>query len=191
MSVLHFISLIYLISNLLFVIIIVFNKYFFLTKRKSSLPFTRDLTEDDNPKKCILCLSLPLEVMLTICGHVFCYDCYNLNFKKISNRFYCPSCKEFLHVNDVIPLYGNEPPEEVSKENDEKRSEQYKISEKKIEVIKLRGKLIHIMLQIENGLVLKKGVYSQYNGHAWFRLQKFNFFFAVVCYIIYHFLVAY
>ncbi|VVA95316.1 unnamed protein product [Arabis nemorensis] len=55
---------------------------------------------------CNICLELPKEPIVTLCGHLFCWPCLYkwIHFHSQSNH--CPVCKSLVKEDSLVPLYG-------------------------------------------------------------------------------------
>lgn len=54
---------------------------------------------------CCACISVPVKPVMAFCGHVFCWKCYNLQYKKSSNKFCCPCCFTVNKTNIFVPIF--------------------------------------------------------------------------------------
>jgi len=64
---------------------------------------------DDNVFDCNVCLSMPVNPIVTTCGHVFCWGCiykWMESFREKTSPPSCPVCKNVLDRDKCIPIYG-------------------------------------------------------------------------------------
>ncbi|RVD92545.1 RING-finger-containing E3 ubiquitin ligase [Tubulinosema ratisbonensis] len=182
------ILLTFILGNLFFFVLYFSNKYFKI-KRKSCIKKIRDLTDEDDPRKCVLCSSRPGNPVLTLCGHTYCLNCYNVYFKNTGDTYYCISCRDFLHVNDFIPFYpGSFDTNDILRE--EKRPIINNIlEENQKELIRRRSLLLGYVIDKYNRIPLKIAVPNQ-NDHNYFK--KYQLYLVIgsvfMCfvYFVYH-----
>ncbi len=67
--------------------------------------------------RCNLCERLPNSPIVSFCGHIFCWSCYNVAYNKTVKRLYCPSCFNYNNVNFFTPIYDCS----TSKSDDDER----------------------------------------------------------------------
>lgn len=61
---------------------------------------------EENFFKCIICLDLAKEPIVTPCGHLFCWPCIYQWLDVHSNSKKCPVCKRDVILKNVTPIYG-------------------------------------------------------------------------------------
>jgi hypothetical protein len=52
---------------------------------------------------CPICLEVYTDVMVTPCGHSFCYKCIT---EHVRSKCVCPSCTEFISYSQVVPNFA-------------------------------------------------------------------------------------
>lgn len=65
------------------------------------------MREPDQKFKCLICLGLPSDPVVTKCGHMFCYECLSywlLKYHSLGEGS-CPTCKKYIKLSDCISLY--------------------------------------------------------------------------------------
>jgi SNF2 family DNA or RNA helicase len=73
-----------------------------ITESKYMLTILEKMTSEDNIEdNCSICLDCIDQPTLTICGHLFCYNCLKLCLDK--NKL-CPLCKTNLEGKDIIVI---------------------------------------------------------------------------------------
>ena len=75
-------------------------------------PSPSDLLDDEGPSgasvlqksiSCPICLEVFTDVMVTPCGHSFCYKCIT---EHVRSKCVCPSCTEFISYSQVVPNFA-------------------------------------------------------------------------------------
>lgn len=75
--------------------------------------------ENTSLLECIICMTSPAEdPVVTQCGHIFCWPCIR-GWVNNSNKMFCPTCKNGIKLENVIPLYANS----SNKYNDKPKNE--------------------------------------------------------------------
>uniref|UniRef100_A0ACD5X7B2 Uncharacterized protein n=2 Tax=Avena sativa TaxID=4498 RepID=A0ACD5X7B2_AVESA len=57
--------------------------------------------------QCNICFELPLEPIVTLCGHLFCWPCLYKWLHIHSHSPECPVCKAVVEEDKLVPLYGS------------------------------------------------------------------------------------
>uniref|UniRef100_A0ACD5W6Q9 Uncharacterized protein n=1 Tax=Avena sativa TaxID=4498 RepID=A0ACD5W6Q9_AVESA len=57
--------------------------------------------------QCNICFELPLEPIVTLCGHLFCWPCLDKWLHIHSHSPKCPVCKAVVEEDKLVPLYGS------------------------------------------------------------------------------------
>jgi hypothetical protein len=52
---------------------------------------------------CPICLEVYTDVMVTPCGHSFCYKCIT---EHVRGKCVCPSCSQFISYSQVVPNFA-------------------------------------------------------------------------------------
>jgi E3 ubiquitin-protein ligase RNF5 len=87
-----------------------------VTNSSNSEDIEPNPTKDDNPKKeensirfeCNICLDVPKDAVVSMCGHLFCWPCLHKWLETRPNRQNCPVCKSGLDRDKVVPIYGRD-----------------------------------------------------------------------------------
>lgn len=63
--------------------------------------------QSDVPKafSCHICLELPKNAVVTVCGHMFCWPCLHRWLQNQETQP-CPVCNTVLRTGEIIPVYG-------------------------------------------------------------------------------------
>ncbi|CAJ0573429.1 unnamed protein product, partial [Mesorhabditis spiculigera] len=64
--------------------------------------------DPDRPKDmwdCHICLDTAQHAVVTLCGHLFCWNCLSQWLETRPNQV-CPVCKSVVQASNVIPIYG-------------------------------------------------------------------------------------
>ncbi|XP_063899918.1 E3 ubiquitin-protein ligase RNF5-like [Zophobas morio] len=56
--------------------------------------------------ECNICLSSPVDPVITLCGHLFCWPCLSEWLEYHAKSLTCPVCKANVNRDNVIPVYG-------------------------------------------------------------------------------------
>ena len=62
-------------------------------------------TKNTNNFNCHICLDDPVDPVVTICGHLFCWPCLNQWIDVKGNYATCPVCKAGVTKQSVVPIY--------------------------------------------------------------------------------------
>ncbi|XP_058775758.1 uncharacterized protein LOC131650033 [Vicia villosa] len=63
-------------------------------------------TKDAGDFECNICLDFPLDPVVTLCGHLFCWPCLYRWLHHRSRPQGCPVCKAMVKEQKLVPLYG-------------------------------------------------------------------------------------
>lgn len=58
--------------------------------------------------ECNICLDVPKDAVVSMCGHLFCWPCLHKWLETRPNRQSCPVCKSGLDRDKVVPIYGRD-----------------------------------------------------------------------------------
>lgn len=63
-------------------------------------------SSDGGSFDCNICLEMPQDPVVTLCGHLFCWPCLYRWLHLHSTCLECPVCKALVSQETVVPLYG-------------------------------------------------------------------------------------
>jgi E3 ubiquitin-protein ligase RNF5 len=68
---------------------------------------TEQSEEQENEFECNICLDNVSNPVVTICGHLYCWECLDqwLVSKNVQQQA-CPVCKAALELDKIIPIYS-------------------------------------------------------------------------------------
>lgn len=69
-------------------------------------PCSDDVAGDIGNFGCHICFELPLDPVVTLCGHLYCRPCLYQWLHLHSHYHECPVCKAVVEVEKLIPIYG-------------------------------------------------------------------------------------
>eukprot|EP00826_Nyctotherus_ovalis_P035068 TRINITY_DN2977_c0_g1_i1.p1 TRINITY_DN2977_c0_g1~~TRINITY_DN2977_c0_g1_i1.p1 ORF type:complete len:202 (+),score=36.41 TRINITY_DN2977_c0_g1_i1:48-608(+) len=55
-----------------------------------------------NPYGCGICFKSPVEPVVAVCGHLFCWPCV---YKRMATSKMCPQCESDLDEDSFVPVY--------------------------------------------------------------------------------------
>ncbi|EXB63617.1 E3 ubiquitin-protein ligase RMA1 [Morus notabilis] len=59
-----------------------------------------------NDFDCCICYQVPVDPVVTLCGHLFCWPCLYKWLNNFSQSKQCPVCKCRAEENNLVPLFG-------------------------------------------------------------------------------------
>ena len=71
-----------------------------------SLKAKIDALKKDQVDDCSICLSQPMTIAFTVCGHIFCEECIAEHLEKEQT---CPICRKLIEKSDVLVFYRDSP----------------------------------------------------------------------------------
>ncbi|GMN37459.1 hypothetical protein TIFTF001_006831 [Ficus carica] len=60
----------------------------------------------DHDFDCSICYQVPLDPVVTPCGHLFCWPCLYKWLHTFSQSNQCPICKNRVEENSLVPIFG-------------------------------------------------------------------------------------
>lgn len=73
----------------------------------------------DSKFKCHICFEVPVEPVVTLCGHMYCWKCLLAWIDHGPSQ--CPVCKSGIEKSKIIPVYGGGDDNHAQPEKEESR----------------------------------------------------------------------
>lgn len=70
------------------------------------------------PFECNICYEMCREPVVTTCGHLFCWMCIYQWIHMNRSTLICPTCKNGITVNRLIPIYTKGKHDDETKERE-------------------------------------------------------------------------
>eukprot|EP00128_Syssomonas_multiformis_P001524 Colp12_sorted_trinity150504_noHs@14468 len=62
--------------------------------------------EEGNDFECNICLDVPRDTVVSLCGHLYCWPCLYQWLELHAENPVCPVCKAAIDRDKVVPIYG-------------------------------------------------------------------------------------